>query len=158
MLPARRSSRPAQKPAPIPLPRIPKFQKSHFNPGSYPPLPSSSPSGQEDERRRRESEKARFLQRHEDEREIRLGAYAREHHGIPRLEEGLAPFMQPPAAGDGERSDEVCRGQRRGKGNPPMPCQKAEGGGHRMERPPNRSRADLLNLFPIVPFLYSAWI
>ena len=50
---------------------------------------------EEDERDRREN--AQFLQQYEDEREIRLGAYAREHRGIPRLEddrgEGLEPFV-----------------------------------------------------------------
>ena len=46
---------------------------------------------EEDERYSRES--ARFWQQHEDDREVRLGAYyAREHHGIPRLQDGLEPF------------------------------------------------------------------
>jgi len=46
---------------------------------------------------RLDSDTARFAQRYEDEREILLGAYPREHHGIPRLEDdrgkGLGSFI-----------------------------------------------------------------
>ena len=64
-------------------------------PEPAPDLESWKRRQEEGERRRREE--ARFAQRYADEREILLGAYAREHHGIPRLEddrgEGLGPFI-----------------------------------------------------------------
>ena len=50
---------------------------------------------EEEERQSQESE--RFWKQYEDDREARLGAYAREHHGIPRLQddrgEGLELFI-----------------------------------------------------------------
>ncbi|KAN0082216.1 hypothetical protein V8E54_003514 [Elaphomyces granulatus] len=63
------------------------------------PEPGPDPESwkrQQEEGERRRREEARFAQRYEDEREILLGAYARQHRGIPRLEddrgEGL-PFI-----------------------------------------------------------------
>ena len=88
--------------SPPPLPEELQEQVDAFKAAEPGPAPDPESwrrrrEEEEDERRRRESERARFLQRYEDEREIRLGAYAREHHGIPRLEddrgEGLAPFI-----------------------------------------------------------------
>jgi hypothetical protein len=83
---------------PPPLPQELQEQVDTFKAAEPEPAPdpeSWKRRREEDERDRRE--RAQFLQRYEDEREIRLGAYAREHRGIPRLEddrgEGLEPFV-----------------------------------------------------------------
>jgi hypothetical protein len=84
--------------SPPPLPQELQEQVDAFRAAEPEPAPDpESWKRQQEEGERRRREEARFAQRYEDGREILLGAYAREHHGIPRLEddrgEGLGSFI-----------------------------------------------------------------
>jgi hypothetical protein len=84
--------------SPRPLPQELQEQVDTFRAAEPEPGPDpGSWKRRQEEGERRGREEARFAQRYEDEREILLGAYAREHRGIPRLEddrgEGLGPFI-----------------------------------------------------------------
>jgi len=88
--------------SPPPLPQELQEQVDAFRAAEPTPAPNwedwkaqRETQREEEERQRQESE--RFWKQYEDDREARLGAYAREHHGIPRLQddrgEGLELFI-----------------------------------------------------------------
>jgi hypothetical protein len=106
----------AVPPIPLQAKRLSEFQEQVDAFRVAEPEPGPDPESlrrQQEEEERQQREHALFLQRYEDEREILLGAYAREQRGIPRLEhdraEGLGSFVNrllPAFAQDSDDDDD----------------------------------------------------